>query len=341
MNVMPCMKGFLPSGKDALIAAALVGFICACGVYTYEQVVAKIETESTAVYAIQAASPFNTKNACIPKEHILHGGVRKDAIPSLTHPNMITAESATYLDGDDRVIGVVIHDHALAFPLRILAWHECVNETVGDSHFAVIYCPLCDSTCVFNREIDDEVLEFGISGKLYQSNVLLYDRQSNPRDESLWSQMEGRAVCGPKVNTQLKTIPHVLVTWMEWKTMYPNTEVLSNQTGYKRDYIKQYYPNYFASSELMFPIYKKDNRFQLKDEVIGIRYQGKAKAYPIKLMDFTNGKILDRFAGKTVTFSQTKAGDVLTDADEELEVYHSFWFAWYAFHPHTEIYSVN
>lgn len=339
MKPNQCMKGFLPSGKDAFIAAALFGFICACGLHTYDRVIKKIEDEPPPLFARQTANQFQTGNACIPEKHILSGGVRKDAIPSLTNPKMIPAKTASYLEEDDRVIGIEVQKQAMAYPLRILAWHECVNETAGDYHFAVIYCPLCDSTSVFNRELSNQILEFGISGKLYQSNVLLYDRQDDPNQESLWSQMYGKAISGPLVDTELETFPHHVVTWAEWKTTHPNTKVLSDNTGHVREYKKLFYSNYFDSPKLMFPVYQDDSRLLLKDLVIGLRHQDQAKAYPIGKINFSEQSIIDTFAGKTVTLKKSKRGDVIIDAEEGIDVYHSFWFAWYAFHPHTDVFS--
>ena len=109
--------------------------------------------------------------------------------PSLTNPKLLTVSEAIYLEDHDRVIGVRFGGEARAYPLRVLNWHEAVNDTVGAKAIAVTYCPLCDSSLVFDRDVGGEVREFGISGKLWNSNVLLYDRQKDSRQESLWSQL--------------------------------------------------------------------------------------------------------------------------------------------------------
>lgn len=333
-----CCNGFLPGGKDAYIAAALIGFISACGYYTYNQINQKI-CNVNEIHISQPPALFHTENACIPKEQIVSGGVKKDAIPSLTNPKMIAAEAERYLEEDDRVVGILIGDKALAYPLRILAWHECVNESIQGTHFSVIYCPLCDSTSVFNREVNGKVLEFGISGYLYQSNVLLYNRQDAPQQESLWSQMQGKAVSGPMVETQLNAMPHQLVTWRMWKELHPDTLVLSNETGHVRDYVKDYYPQYFASPELMFPVEKVDKRFLLKDIVIGVHYNGVHRAYPIEHFQMNGKPVEDTIGDKKVVLTKHSTGSISIHADDGVEIFHSFWFAWYAFHPETEIYS--
>ncbi len=342
-------KKFMPSGKEAFIAAILIGFIAACGVYTYNQMNVMIEEEIPANFVSSTTvCQVNLDDALVPADKILNGGPPKDGIPSLTNPALIAAGEADYLDADERVVGIHFNGEARAYPLRILAKHECVNGSIGDTHFAVIYCPLCDSTSVFNREVAGETLEFGISGKLYQSNVLLYDRQPDPTKESLWSQMFGKAVAGPKKGTQLKTLPHTLVTWQTWQENHPQTKVLSPKVGYGR-YSREFYPQYFASPNLMFPMYDEegkevfknqaDDLFLLKDKVIGVRANGKAKVYPVEHMQFSNGGMEDTFEGKTIRISKTEEGDILIEADESLDLYHSFWFAWNAFHPETEIYS--
>jgi len=173
---------------------------------------------------------FTLADCSIPVRRILGGGVAKDGIPALTRPKAVPAEKARHLRPHHLVIGVAIEDEQRAYPLRVLVWHENVNDVLGDKPIAVTYCPLCDSAVVFEREVGGEVREFGVSGLLWNSNVLLYDRQEPGRDESLWSQLSMKAVCGPaaKEELALTPLPSELVSWSQWRARYPGTEVVAD-----------------------------------------------------------------------------------------------------------------
>lgn len=131
----------------------------------------------------------------VPRDEILAGGPGKNGIPALTSPKLVDVKAAGWLRPKDRVAGVVHAGQARAYPLRILVWHEVVNDTIGDQPVTVTYCPLCDSVAVFDRKTPDGIKEFGVSGLLYNSNVLMFDREGKP--EGLWSQLKSQAVSGP------------------------------------------------------------------------------------------------------------------------------------------------
>jgi hypothetical protein len=166
-------------------------------------------------------------------------------------------------------VGVVFGKTAKAYPLKILDYHEAVNDRGGDVPFAVTYCPLCDSAAVFDRRTNDGVIEFGISGLLYNSNVLLYDRRKDGK-QSLWSQMMTNSVAGPRVGKSLQTLPLELTTWADWSARHPKTEVLSTETGHHRDYSRSPYASYFGDDRLMFPVKPLDKRLPLKSRVLGV-----------------------------------------------------------------------
>ena len=153
----------------------------------------------------RASKPFDFSDATVPVEEIHSGGPPKDGIPALSKPRLIAAGEATYLKPADRVIGVAIEGEARVYPIRILNYHEIVNDKIGGRPIAVTYCPLCDSAAVFDRETPRGVREFGVSGLLYNSNVLMYDRDE--KAESLWSQLRTEAVTGVQVRNQLKLLP--------------------------------------------------------------------------------------------------------------------------------------
>jgi Protein of unknown function (DUF3179) len=225
-------------------------------------------------------------------EEITWGGVRKDGIPSLDHPTLIAADDATYLKSDDLVFGVSINGDARAYPLRIMGWHEMFNEVIGGVPVALAYCTLCGSGILFETDIvgHETPLVFGSSGFLYRSNKLMFDRETH----SLWNQFTGRPVSGPLVNSglELRQRPVVITSWGNWQQENPTTKVLSETTGYDRNYGSGVvYNDYFSSDDLMFPTQVDETEHKQKDYVFGVRKYGGAKAWP--LTAFQNRNVLN------------------------------------------------
>ena len=230
-------------------------------------------------------------------EEIVWGGVRVDAIPALDNPKMISAVDAEYLNADDLVFGVEIGGDARAYPLRIVNWHEMVNDVVGGTPVSLAYCTLCNAGILYETKIEgrDQPLTFGTSGLLYHSNKLMYDRAT----DSLWDQFMGRPVVGPLVGSgiTLKVLPLVTTTWRLWRAKHPTTKVLSLDTGFSRDYGPDVaYHDYFASKDLLFPAAVKDHRLNQKDLVFGVRAAGGAKAWPLSA--FAGGKVIHDRVGQ-------------------------------------------
>ena len=287
----------------------------------------------------RAGPAFDLRNAIIPRNEIRAGGPPKDGIPALTNPAVLRAQDAAYLNAADRVAGVVIGEEARAYPLRILNYHEVVNDRLGGVPIAVTYCPLCDSVVVFDRRTEGGVLEFGVSGLIYNSNVLMYDRGGRP--ESLWSQVAAQGVSGPGARRDLKTLPVELTSWQDWHARHPNTTVLSDRTGTARNYHINPYQAYFAGRNLMFPARPMSNRLPAKVPVLGVWVGGKARAYPLSAFDPRGETLNQEIDGKRFTLiydGQHKAVRVAS-ADEGVQWMYSFWFAWYAFRPHTDVYA--
>ncbi len=174
-----------------------------------------------------AMNGFEVSNAIIPTGEILSGGPGRDGIPSIDRPEFLPPGAASFMLPDDLVVSVSVGERTRAYPLRILVWHEIVNDELGGLAIAVTYCPLCGTAMVFNRQVGDRTLSFGVSGLLYQSDVLMYDRQT----DSLWSQLAMKSVAGPLVNAALEWLPSEHLTWAAWQAKYPSGEVLSTQTG--------------------------------------------------------------------------------------------------------------
>ena len=234
---------------------------------------------------------FNIDDLTIPRDEILAGGPPKDGIPAITDPEVTGVAEVDFLHANDRVVAVTVEGRARAYPIRLLNWHEAVNDQLGDTPFAVIYCPLCDSASVVDRRIEGEVLELGISGLLYNSNVLLYDRTH----DALWSQISFEAVSGPYAGRALRHLPWQLTTFGDWKQRHPDSAVANFNTGHLRDYHRNPYQQYFQHDGLMFPVKGGDDaRLPRKEPVIGIQFDQRARAYPIhRIADAPSGRVED------------------------------------------------
>ncbi|MBE9192388.1 DUF3179 domain-containing protein [Gloeocapsopsis crepidinum LEGE 06123] len=199
-----------------------------------------------------------TKNTRIDLTELLDGGPPKDGIPSIDNPRFDTAENTPF-DRDELVIGVVINGEAKAYPFGILNWHEIVNDTVGGTNLTVSYCPLCDTAVVFERGNTT----YGVSGKLYQSCLIMYDRA----DDTLYSQPWAIGIIGPKNNRSLNRLPGVKTTLGAWLAKHPSSKILSTVTGYKRDYLRYPYGSYYTNNEILFPV-RNQNQRQLHPKAI-------------------------------------------------------------------------
>lgn len=243
----------------------------------------------------------DAKNLKIRLEEIVWGGVQVDGIPSLDNPKLIGAAQADYLEDSDPVFGVSINGDVRAYPLRIMGWHEMFNETIGGVPVALAYCTLCGAGILFETQVEGrkKPLVFGSSGFLYRSNKLMFDRET----DSLWNQFTGEPVSGPLLNSgiKLKIRPVTITTWKAWRAAHKDTKVLSLDTGFKRDYGSGVvYADYFASAELMFPAFVRDEkRVKRKDYVFGIRELDVARAWP--LAAFVKKTVInDSFAGRPI-----------------------------------------
>jgi len=239
----------------------------------------------------------------IPRDEVFDGGPGKDGIPALTEPEFISAEEADYLKDDELVIGFVIGDEARAYPHHILDWHEIINDRVGEVNIAVTYCPLTGTGIGWNREIDGNVTTFGVSGLLYNSNLIPYDRKTS----SNWSQIRLDCVNGKLRGQEAEVFPLVETTWRTWREMYPSTKVVSRNTGYSRDYQRYPYGNYRTShSYLIFPVANEDNRFPNKERVLGIVQSGSARVYSFSSFGDAVTVVNDEMNGKNIVLVGSK-----------------------------------
>ncbi len=229
-------------------------------------------------------------------EEIAWGGVSKDGIPALTNPGFLSPGAPAWTRPEDLVFGIAIHGDARAYPLRILDWHEMVNDVVGGVPVSLAYCTLCGSGILFATLAPgrERPFVFGSSGLLWRSNKLMYDQDTH----SLWNQFTGRPVVGPLAGSgvRLKVLPVTIASWRDWQAAHPATRLLSPETGHARDYSPgAAYRAYFASPALMFPSLVADRRLEPKDYVFALRSAGMDRAWPLTL--FEGGRVINDRAG--------------------------------------------
>ena len=279
-----------------------------------------VDNTNSAAVAITAEEK---EKSIVPLDQIVSGGPPPDGIPSIDNPKFISVQEASkFLEDSELVLGLNINGDNRAYPLQILVWHEIVNDKVGGMPVAVTYCPLCFTNQVFNRTIDDgqEVVEFGTSGKLYNSNLVMYDRTS----KSLWSQALAEGIVGKHAGTKLERVPFDIAYWKEWKQLYPDSKVLSRDTGSNRPYGADPYGDYYTNSDVLFPVSNSDDRLGLKEIVVGFENKEQHKAY--RLQEIENKKVInDQVNGKPIAlFSlypfMVRGYDPIVVEDEEQKI---------------------
>lgn len=288
-------------------------------------------------HAVPIMNGFDLSNTSIDAAKIRHGGPAKDGIPAIDRPKFISAADAKFLQGDDRVLGLSINGISKAYPIRILNYHEIVNDFMADQAVVITYCPLCGSGMAFDAHIKDQNITFGVSGLLYNSDVLLYDRETN----SLWSQILSEAISGKQKGTRVKLLSLTHTSWSDWFRQHPDTLVLSTETGYRRDYSKSPYLGYEKSRSLYFPVEMLNQQYHPKEFIIGLSIQGKHKAYPFIELAKQPSPVKDTFMGQSLTVifdPQHQTAKILDKDNHELPTTMSFWFAWMAFYPDSEVF---
>ena len=181
------------------------------------------------------------------------------------------------------------------------------------------------------------MLSFGVSGRLYKSNVLLYDHQT----ESLWSQLLSQAVSGEMAGKKLTAVASARTRWKTWKDRHPGTEVLSTKTGYARDYNVDPYVGYYRVGTIWFPVGNVRNDLSPKERILGIEINGNSKAYPIETLSSNPGTIEDGIGNERVRIHVNPEGEIVSVVDvngKPIPHLFAYWFAWQAFHPDTNVY---
>jgi hypothetical protein len=366
----------IPVNKK-LVLASIVAVGLVAGI-TVGVVLPTLDTgNNISTFSSTSTVSAQQEKSIVPLDQIVGGGPPRDGIPSIDNPKFVSVQEADEFLGDaDQVVGLNINGDIRAYPLQILVWHEIVNDNVGGVPVAVTYCPLCFTNQVFNRTLESgNVVEFGTSGKLYNSNLVMYDRTS----ESYWSQALAQGIVGDYAGVNLQRIPFDVANWKEWKELYPESKVLSRDTGAARPYGADPYGDYYTNSQVLFPVSNQDDRLGLKEIIIGLEDDGQYKAY--KLQDIENKKaindqinnkpisLLSAFPfmvrafdpvvdGQTLQFEHNPQNKTFIDTQtgsewnfegisisgelkgkqlDRLPLDEGFWFEWVAFHPETEL----
>ena len=246
-------------------------------------------------------------NWTIPRTEVVDGGPGQDGIPSIDRPlfSPIDSPEFDFLLEDDYVVGVHIDGVYRAYPHPILNYHEVVNDQIGLDDFVLSYCPLTGTALAW--DVDDASLDpdFGVSGLLYNSNLILYDRDTG----SHWSQMLERSVRGSRVGEEAERIQVIETTWATWKAMYPDSEVLSTETGHERDYFAYPYATYRWDDRLLFPVSNLDNRLHPKLRVVGITSGAVSKVYQIDAFPAMNATLHEQINGEPVVIVGNSAAE--------------------------------
>jgi hypothetical protein len=276
-------------------------------------------------------------------DSVVSGGPGKDGIPSIDQPRFVPAGAADFLRDEEPVFGLHWRGEVRAYPQLVLVWHEIVNDTVAGQRIAVTYCPLTGTVIGFLGLDDRPAMTFGTTGRLVNSNLLMYDRET----DSEWPQILGTAISGKLYGRRLRTVPLVWSSWQAWRAAHPETRVLSTDTGSLRDYGSDpygSYPNhsgYYAGGDPIFPVAPANKRFSPKEVVIGVRSGGRQLA--IRKERVRRERFVEATVGATAVraeWDNTLDTARVTQANGASADYlDAMWFAWYAFYPRTEVVS--
>lgn len=270
----------------------------------------------------------NWEKHSVPLDSIFDGGVGKNDIPAIDFPEFVTVTQArSFLSEPDFGIFIDLNGAQKFYPYNILNWHEVVNDNIGGKPLAVTFCPLCGSAIVYERVIQSDTLLFGVSGKLYESNLLMFDN----KNESLWSQAMGEAVAGDYTGQKLVLVNSAVISFEEVADNFPETKVLSTQTGFERNYNVYPYSDYNASDDLYFPVSKRDPRFKNKDMMYVVETGNSSVAFPWReLLAAKKATQPSKDGTIEVTVTDFFPSSVKKETGEKLNGYFSYWFSWYS-----------
>jgi len=280
---------------------------------------------------------FDLSSPKVDLDQIQRGGPPKDGIPALNNPKRESLNASSFSPAS-RVIEVVIAGDAVAYPINILNWHEIVNDVVGDTPIAIVYCPLCDSVSVMRRQLTDDAgatrtLEFGVSGLLLNSNVVMFERATN----ALWSQVDMRAITGPDAGRRLAFLPFRMTTLAAFRAAHPRGQILSRDTGHARNYDVNPYGSYLANPDAVFSKFDYDDKLPPKTLGVGVFVKEQATFIPMDALGEPGSRRVFDTAAGAVTLERTKEGVAFDALPKGARVMQTFYHSWSAFHPSTRI----
>jgi uncharacterized protein YceK len=342
--------------KQAVFALALVVALTGCGSHRSRTTPKAKPTNEEAVSAIElqelsAGWKTNFARHTVPLREFQAGGPGKDGIPALDRPRFLRVAEINFLRPREPVIALTLAGRALAYPLQILVWHEIVDDVVGGVPVAVTFCPLCNTAIAFDRRVAGRTLTFGTTGNLRNSDLVMYDRQT----ESWWQQFGGEGVVGRYAGLRLRTLPARIVAWRSFRAEHPDGLVLSRQTGYSRPYGENPYAGYDdVSSPPVFPAaHGDDKRLPPKERVVylergkaavAIPFSTLAKKHHIELtlaghrfeVNWRGGVSSALDTGAIASGRDVGAADVF-ERGRRVVFSEPFWFAVAAFRPNAQI----
>jgi hypothetical protein len=299
------------------------------------------------------------------RDEVRSGGPPKDGIPAIDDPTFVGAdEGPSWLDDDDVVFGIARGDDVKAYPQQVLVWHEICNDVVDGVPVSVTYCPLTGTAMGFERG----ATTFGVSGRLLNSNLVMYDRAT----ESRWPQMLATAIEGPFEGESLREFRLVWTTWGAWRAAHPETALLSTETGYIRSYDRDPYGSYdppsgyYVQDSTMFTPLDGDDRLDAKTVVVGTRAVETPVAFDLQtvradghrtvdsagssllavyderfdtayLYRVDGGQSVESVEDGTVTLGDGSSHDAGDLPFESMYAFEAMWFAWYGFYPETTL----
>lgn len=301
----------------------------------------------------EIASRFKTDfcRHLVPLSEFQAGGPGKDGIPALDRPRFAAASSVDWLAPREPVIELAIGRDVRAYPLQILIWHEIVNDRVGGVPVAVTFCPLCNTAIAFDRNVRGRTLSFGTTGNLRNSDLVMYDRQS----ESWWQQFGGHALVGHYAGTRLRQLPARIVAWSEFERLHLHGLVLTRQTGFSRPYGQNPYIGYDdASKPPFFPAARAgDHRLQPKERVVFLERDRDAAVVPFSLLQRKHvlrvtvgghhlvvrwrGGVASALDSGSIPRGRGVGSASVTENGKPVVFDEPFWFAVAAFRPHVRI----
>ena len=280
---------------------------------------------------------FPVDNSTVPVEHLKRAAPAKDSIPALDAPRFVAAAEVAHLADTDEVFSLSVKGETRAYPLRVLVWHEVVNDRFGDQAVTVTYSALTGTVLAFAETEPREPEGFGVSGILYNSGLLFYDRATL----SLWSQLKGSAISGPRQGEELVGVAGDRQTWASWKAEYPAGTVLWPDNDRAADYEGEWpYGDYAEKEATIFPFDINRRDFKTKVRLVGLVWEGKARAWPVEKLALRES-FYDSIGSRQLKITydakaqKTQIRDLMTR--ELLPAVSVYWFAWQAFYPDTSV----